>query len=273
MFITQRLPHMKFIAVIGCAAILGACAAPQPVPSDGQDPLEAANRNIHNLNKFLDKNALYPVARGYDAVMPDLLAQGVTNVANTLSLPGKAVNHFLQGDLGAGFKMSSRFLINATIGVAGLFDAASEFKIYEDDTDFGETLYAWGVTSGPYVELPLLGPSNARDAVGAVVDIAFDPIGALLPDLDQPPRIAARAGRALDTRTRYATTIDGLLYDSADSYTQAKLYTIQNRRFQLTGGAASAVSADIETLTLTDDALDDPYFDPYSDPYGDSYEE
>lgn len=272
---------IKFSAPTGIKAILctiavvslTACAAPQAVPSDGNDPFETANRGVHAVNKALDKYALYPAARAYDKVMPNFAARAVTNFADTVALPGVAVNHFLQGDIGAGFKMSSRFLINATIGLAGLFDASSEFKLYLDDTDFGETLYTWGVNSGPYVELPLLGPSNARDATGMIVDIAFDPIGALLPDLEQPPRTAARVGRAFDRRTTYATAIDGLLYNSADSYTQAKLYTIQNRRFQLTGGALATLADTPQTADETGAEFVDPYTDPYADPYGDPYAE
>ena len=143
--------------------------------------------------------------------------------------------------------------MNSTIGVVGLFDPATEFGIVGKETDFGETLHVWGAGEGNYVELPFLGPSTERDMVGIAVDAALNPWRYVLPrkELNATTGLGL-AGSVLD-RSRYSETVDSILYDSADSYAQARLIYLQNRRFKLgqtAGGAA-------------DDAFEDPYEDPY----------
>ena len=100
----------------------------------------------------------------------------IVNFSDNVSLPGMVVNNVLQGDIGGTVTNTMRFLLNSTVGVLGLFDPAGAIGITEVKTDFGETLAVWGVGEGPYIELPLLGPSTARDAVGQVVDFALDPL-------------------------------------------------------------------------------------------------
>ena len=202
------------------------------------DPHEAVNRQNHELNRSLDKALLRPAGVGYSQAMPDDLEDSVSNFASNLSLPGNVVNNLLQGNIEGAFRNSVRFVVNSTLGFAGLFDAAGDFGIEEVPGDFGQTLHVWGVPEGAYVELPLLGPSTERDAVGKIVDLATNPLSYVLPTPERYVGTASRAIAGVGARGRFADTIDSVLYESADSYAQARQIYLQNRRFQLEGASA-----------------------------------
>ncbi|MEO0487855.1 MAG: VacJ family lipoprotein [Pseudomonadota bacterium] len=236
------------------AGLLAGCAAG---PS-GEDRFETPNRAVHGFNKGLDTVILRPASQAYGTVVPDVVRQGVSNVASNVSLPGDVVNHTLQGEFRSAANMTGRFLVNSTFGVLGLFDIAGPAGVPEDDTDFGETLHVWGAGEGAYVELPLLGPSTSRDAVGTVVDTILNPIGAVIETPESTYVAASRTGSLLDGRYRFTNTIDSVLYDSADSYAQSRLVYLQNRRFELgddttTPAASSGAGGD--------DLYDDLYFE------------
>ena len=240
---------------LALALALAACG-PAPAARGINDPAEAQNREVHRLNVAVDRGVLRPAAQAYGTVVPGPLRTGVSNVASNLGQPRLVVNDLLQGQVDDAVTNTFRFLVNSTFGLGGVLDVATSMGIFEQDTDFGETLHVWGVGEGAYVELPLLGPSTGRDAVGTVVDIALNPLGwADLSDDAAQGVAAARVGGALDRRFRFAGTIDGILYDSADSYAQARLLYLQNRRFQLGGDGAAADYGDL-------------YGDLGSDPYG-----
>jgi phospholipid-binding lipoprotein MlaA len=144
-----------------------------------------------------------------------------------------------------------RFLLNSTLGIAGLFDVAQSFGLPEAHTDFGETLHVWGVGEGAYLELPLLGPSTERDALGRVVDIVFDPVTTVLSGRDASVATAFTLGSKVGDRLRFGGAVDSVLYESADSYAQSRLLYLQSRRHQLSGQEENDAEA----------------FDPYADPY------
>lgn len=224
------------------ALFLAGCAA------DGgdNDPLRPVNLAVHGVNKGLDTVVLRPASKVYGAVLPQEVQNSVRNGAANLSLPGDVVNHALQGQIGTAARMTGRFVMNSTIGIAGLFDPATNAGLPADDTDFGETLAVWGVGEGPYVELPVFGPSTARGAVGKVVDIAFDPLSHLAGPRESDVILAAKALEIVDTRHRLGEVLDSTLYDSADSYEAAKQAYLANRRRNLKGGT-------------TDEDLEDPF--------------
>ena len=227
-------------------ALLGLAACSPGAANNGiSDPNEAQNRSVHAFNLALDRNLLRPIANGADDALPDPVVEGVSNFAENLELPGRVVNNVLQLHLGKAVENTVRFAINSTIGIGGLFDPATAAGVYGKKTDFGETLHVWGVDEGNYVELPFLGPSTDRDALGQVVDFALDPLKLFLPRDSNMPLIAKIAGKIAD-RGRYSETVDSILYDSADSYAQARLLYLQNRRFEL--GQAPA-----------DENFEDPY--------------
>ncbi len=133
---------------------------------EASDPLEPLNRAIFSFNLTLDKAILRPIATVYNAALPDPVRDGVRNFLNNLRTPIILANDVLRGEIGRAGDTVGRFLLNSTLGVGGLFDIASELGFDFHNEDFGQTLAVWGIGEGPYLMLPIFGPSNPRDAVG-----------------------------------------------------------------------------------------------------------
>ena len=148
----------------GCATVPGA-----PKLSK-EDPWENFNRKIFNFNEALDEAVLKPVATAYRTVVPQLVRTGVSNVLGNIGDLWSAANHLLQGKIHSGLDMAARVMANSTLGLGGLLDPASEMGLTRQSEDFGQTLGRWGVGPGPYLVLPLLGPSTLRDSSALVVD-------------------------------------------------------------------------------------------------------
>ena len=236
----------RLVVSLGIAAFLGLTACGPAVPTQGiSDPREQQNRAAHKFNLALDKNLVRPIANSATKVVPVQVQQGVVNFADNLELPGRVVNNLLQLRLGKAVENTTRFVINSTIGIGGLFDVATAAGAPGKATDFGETLYIWGVPEGNYVELPALGPSTDRDALGKAVDYLLDPMKLVLPPKSRISLLAS-IGAQLADRGRYSETVDSILYDSADSYAQTRLFYLDHRRFNL--GEAPA-----------DSSFEDPY--------------
>lgn len=232
-----------FVALLASAALLSACAKQSPgAKAAGEmfDPYENTNRSIHSFNRGVDKYAFRPASKGYVSVVPPDLVQAFNNFAVNISMPGQAVNLLLQGKPKESGIALSRFFINSVFGIAGLGDPSSEFNIPYVDTDFGETLHVWGVEEGAYVELPFYGPSTARDSVGVVVDFFTNPITFARQNPADNIGVYSEIVRRMGDRGTYSDTIDAILYESADSYAQARQIFLQNRRFQL--GEAGAIT-------------------------------
>ncbi len=233
------------------AGLLSGCAAQQPAQGIN-DPNEPFNRKVHSFNVGLDRNLVRPVSKGYAAVLPGPVRQGVSNFADNLEVPTTIVNNVLQGRIGRASENTLRFAVNTVFGLAGFVDIASVLTIPDRKSGFGETLAVWGVGEGAYVERPILGPSTTRDAVGGIVDIFTDPLSTVVKAPDSYYGTGAKVGSKLNDRARFSDTIDGILYDSADGYAQARLLYLQKRRFD---------------LGQTNDT-DTPFLDPYEDANG-----
>lgn len=238
------LPHFALLLALGVAA-----CGPAPAPQGINDPYETENRATHAFNVAMDRNVLKPLSSGMGT---GPISTGISNFADNLGTPSDVVNSLLQVRVGRATHNTLRFAINTVIGLGGIFDPATAMGVGEKKTDFGETLHVWGVEEGAYMELPLLGPSTQRDALGSVVDLALDPMNYLLPRPESYVGTMAKLAAKLGDRRRYSATVDSILYESADSYLQARLLYLQNRRYQL--GQTSGESADFE----------DPYEDPYA---------
>jgi len=238
------------IVIAATAAISVAACTRGPNPDD---PFEATNRQIHEFNKGLDSGVLRQ-AGGFAASVPDEIRLPVTNFADNVALPGMVLNGLLQGDIGGAATNTLRFVINSTWGLLGIADPAGEIGLPAQDTDFGETLAVWGVPAGAYLELPGLGPSTQRDAVGRLVDLIIDPLDRVGHRAMIEYGTAARIAELMIDRGAFGDTLDSILYDSADSYAQTRLIYLQNRQFDL-GQTA-------------DDAYIDPYSDIDADPSG-----
>lgn len=267
---------------LALTAALGACAtdsARQRAGSGINDPAEPVNRAVHSFNRGVDRVIFRPASKGYVAVVPDPMITSFSNFAENLNNPGMAVDYLLQGKPKEAGIAVGRFLLNTTFGLAGFFDPSSEMGIPRIDTDFGETLHVWGFGEGAYVELPLYGPSTTRDAVGVVINTFTTPLNFTPTRAVDNIGVWAELVRRMGDRGRYSDTIDSILYGSADSYAQARLIYLQNRRFELASGDDSAY-LDLYTDPYSgsgapagDAASEDPYADPYSDPYTDPYED
>lgn len=216
------------------------------------DPFEENNRGTHQFNKDMDRWIVAPVSRGYGNSTSDGLRDVFGNFASHLGLPNDVINNVLQGELDSAVQNTGRFVMNTVVGFAGFFDPASDVNMTRVEADFGETLHVWGVAEGAYVEMPFLGPSNNRDTIGVVVDVALNPFIVILQDPQQYIGIVAYILDAMGNRYEYDSVIESILYQSADSYSQARSIYTQNRRYEL--------GMDAEDL----------YLDPYSDdPYED----
>ena len=218
------------------ALLVAACSAQNGTGESGDaiyDPYEETNRNIHAFNRGLDRAVVRPVGVGITTILPDEVEDSIGNFATNLGQPKVMVNSLLQGDL-RGLGISTvRFLTNSTLGLFGLFDVASELNVPQHDADFGQTLYVWGVKEGAYIEIPVLGPSTQRALTGKVVDLILDPLGYYADSPEKYYETVSSVTSSLSDRGRYAETIDSVLYESADSYAQARLIYLQNRRFEL----------------------------------------
>lgn len=214
------------------ALALGACAAPDP-GAEVFDPYEDTNRKIHNANVAIDRALVRPAARTYGKVVPDGPARAINNFAFNFSEPRNFVNSLLQGRLEPAIEAGIRFAINTTVGIGGLFDPATALGIEGQSTDFGETLYVWGVEEGAYVELPLVGPSTVRHTTGRVADLFMNPLSYVLPTPEAYYGTATSLMWALDTRDDFSNTVDDIFDNSEDSYAQARILYLQNRRHKL----------------------------------------
>ncbi|MDJ0831872.1 MAG: VacJ family lipoprotein [Gammaproteobacteria bacterium] len=155
--------------------LIGGCATLEG-PPDPDDPFESYNRAMYKFNDSLDRVVLKPVAEGYVNVTPTPVRKGVTNFFSNLDDVVVVVNDVLQLKLVQAASDLTRFVVNSTLGIAGIFDVASPMGLRKHNEDFGQTLGRWGVGSGPYLVLPYFGPSSPRDGVGLYVDLSeIDP--------------------------------------------------------------------------------------------------
>ena len=158
------------------ALSLSACVTlPPNSPRAPQDPWESWNRGVYKVNDKLDRAIARPVARAYVSVVPQTLRTGVSNFFDNLGMPTVMINDALQGKILASFTDLGRFVMNSTFGLGGLFDPASRAGIPHNNEDFGQTLGKWGVHPGPFIELPILGPSDLRDGPSKLVDAYTNP--------------------------------------------------------------------------------------------------
>ena len=205
------------LSVLGLAAVLAApgIASAQEAQSD---PWEGFNRDMFAVHESMDQAVLEPVARGYRAVTPRPVRRGVLNFLRNLRAPVIFVNDVLQGEVGRAGTTAARFGVNTTIGIAGVFDPATSMGLERHDEDFGQTLAVWGVDSGPYVFVPLLGPTTVRDGAGRLVDIALDPLTwAEFDDVDKV-RVGRTVLAGVATRELVLETVDDIRRDSLDPY-------------------------------------------------------
>ncbi len=233
---------------------LSACSTPE-TPTDIHDPYEAVNRGVHAVNKGADTLFFRPASKVYGTIVPQPARAGLSNAADNIDTPRSIMNDLLQGEGEDAVHNTFRFIINTTVGIFGFFDPANAIGLEERKTGFADTLAVWGAREGAYLELPLFGPSTERDAIGQFVDILSNPLNIALPDDGDEIAATTSLPSVLNSRYEFGDTVDGILYESADSYVQMRLFYLESRRFELDG------------QTPADNA-----FDPYEDLYDEVYE-
>ncbi len=251
-------PRRIMLGVVTGALLLAGCAGG---PSGGQgpatdnaeatrdqgvdDPLEPVNRTIFGFNQAVDKVAIRPVTMGYRAVVPSTLRDRVHDFLTNLTEPLTALHSLLQGRPGDAGKSVMRFAFNTTLGMGGLVDIAGKGGVTVPREDAGQTFAVWGMPSGPYLVLPLLGPSNPRDAAGTAVDWFLDPVNAWArahPE-DEPLANGRTVARVIDARSQRFKEINELERTSLDFYAAVRSMYRQHRREAITNGKDDQTSS------------------------------
>ncbi len=251
--------------VLGVLAglLLGGCATRPSDPDDlayyreANDPFEPLNRAVFAFNEAADRVVLRPLAIGYRKAVPKGVRIGLRNFSNNLQSPGILINDLLQGEGVRARETLGRFLTNTILGLGGLIDIASEAGIPYHEEDFGQTLAVWGVESGPYVVLPLLGPTTFRDGIGDGVDAMADPVGRVIRDEYGLEGSAVRYSvDTIDWRAANLEAVDELRRSSLDFYATVRSAYRQRRTVEIrNGGAAGLDSGDAQPM-LQFDSMD-----------------
>lgn len=217
--------------LLSITIILGGCASTGS--SDPRDPIEEFNRAMFKFNEGIDNALFKPIAKGYRTAVPPPINQGVSNFFGNINDVVSAVNGLLQAKFKQGGSDIARVLINSTLGIFGLFDFATDMGFEKHDEDFGQTMGKWGIGNGPYLVLPILGPSTVRDTAGFVVDAnAFDPIY----QADHiPTRNSLLVTEAIDTRAGLLGASNVLEKAALDRYEFLKESYLQRRDAEIHG--------------------------------------
>jgi phospholipid-binding lipoprotein MlaA len=235
-------------AALAMLLALGACTAVPTNPAaratyhEANDPAEPTNRVIFDGNQWVDRNALQPVARTYQAYVPGGVRNALRNFSQNLKGPVVLVNDVLQGNMSRAWTTTQRFVVNTTVGGAGLFDVASDWELPAHEADFGQTLGVWGVGPGPTVQLPLFGPSNLRDAAGTAFGFLGDPVG-YVPGI-QVVQVSGSVVDVVDGRARMLRVTDDLEKNSIDYYAVLRSLYRQRRTAFIAEGKAGGLPAD-----------------------------
>jgi phospholipid-binding lipoprotein MlaA len=226
---------MMFLMFINVSVMLSACTNSEEVFRDKElgiyDPFEKYNRQSLRANNALDKAVLEPIAKGYRKVTPKAARIITRNFLTNLNSPIDIGNQILQGDAKGAANASARMVINTLAGFGGILDLAEQGGIPREPEDFGQTLAVWGVGNGPYIMLPLMGPSNLRDVSGMVVDRMADPLSNYLFNINEGHLQYTRTGvTILSKREELIEVIDDLRQNSFDSYAAIRSAYHQQRK-------------------------------------------
>ncbi len=233
---------LALIGLTGCSSI-PMTQVEQEEAAAINDPVESLNRVVFDVNDFLDRLLIRPLAEAYRAVLPEFLRNRITSILGNMGEPIIMANNLLQAEFTRAGTTLGRFLMNTTLGFGGSFEVANEYGLERQTGDFGQTLYSWGLGSGPYIVLPLFGPSNIRDAIGLGVDTMMSPWKYAVIYGDSMTKdtftIADTTASALSRREANIEGIDALREGSLDFYAQMRSVYRQYRAKQLGVSLAS----------------------------------
>ncbi|MGZ5924010.1 MAG: MlaA family lipoprotein [Rhizomicrobium sp.] len=222
------------VAAFFASASLAGCATD---PSGQNDPYEQTNRSIFSFDQKIDHAVARPIGVFYNHAVPEFARDGIHNFLGNLDAPVTLGNDVLQGDPARAGQTLGRIVINSTLGVGGLVDVAAKMGIPRHDEDFGQTLGVWGVGEGPYLVLPLAGPSNPRDATGEVADYFMDPLTYMKWN-NSTLYMGIRTGMGfVDLRARNVENLDQIERTSVDLYATTRSLYRQHRNAEIRNGA------------------------------------
>ncbi|MCW8831210.1 MAG: VacJ family lipoprotein [Gammaproteobacteria bacterium] len=232
---------------VGCTTLEG--------PENPDDPFESFNRSMYSFNEKLDEYVMKPVAEGYQAITPDAVDTGVTNFFGNLGDVLTLINDLLQLKIDDAIATSARIAFNSTIGLFGIMDVATDFGLPKHEEDFGQTLGAWGVESGPYLVLPFFGPSNIRDTAGFVADNTE--LDYIYDDMSQSDAYSLLALKYIDKRADLLKAKDIVDETAPDPYAFIRDAWMQRRKNKVYDGNPPEEDEDdlFEEDLFTDDIV------------------
>ncbi len=248
-------PSLKRLQLLLIGLLISGCATVEGT-RDKSDPFESYNRAVFEFNDGFDRHVLMPVAEGYDAVMPNQVNNSISNFFSHLDDVVVIINDILQLKPDQTLSDIGRFTFNTTFGLLGLFDVASHMGLPKHNEDFGQTLGRWGVGSGPYLILPILGPSTMRDGPSLLADWQIDPIAQIE---DTPSRWATLGLKAVDTRAGLLRASRILDTAALDRYVFMRDAYLQQRKSRVYDG--NPPQSELDEF----DPFADEDFDPLAD--------
>jgi phospholipid-binding lipoprotein MlaA len=248
----QPVKGLRRLAALTCTGLLlSGCATTGP--RNAADPFEHVNRDAYRMNDTIDRAALKPVAKAYQDHTPAWLQTGVGHFFTNLGYPWTILNQLLQGKIVAAGQDTARFVINSTLGWAGIFDVASGANLPEHEEDLGQTLGKWGVPPGPYLMVPLLGPATVRDLPSVVAERFFTPLYWFNTG---NAKWGSLVVSTVDKRARLLS-LDPTLDKVFDKYAFIRDAYLQRRQFQVYDGNPPEEPVDPEMQQLIDEANQD----------------
>jgi phospholipid-binding lipoprotein MlaA len=240
--------HVVALAMLAASASLAGCATPPTDPAARaefertNDPLEPWNRKVFAFNLYLDDHVGKPVALAYRDNVPKFARDRFRDFYDNFTSPVTFVNDVLQGESGRAAETATRFWVNSLFGMAGFFDVAGQYGLKKHKEDFGQTLAVWGVDPGPYLMVPVIGPSNPRDLSGKVVDSFLNPISYALSNAGVAwlETIAGIVDQ-VDERSRLIEPMDELRRTSLDFYASVRSLYRQNRASEISNGKPTKI--------------------------------
>jgi phospholipid-binding lipoprotein MlaA len=216
----------RFGRTVLMLTVVAMVAVAAPAVAEEDDPWQSLNRRTFAFNEWLDRNLLIPVANAWDFVAPDAVQTGIQNIFDTADMVVVFGNDVLQLKPVAAGQDLARLVVNATVGIGGIFDVATQVGIPQNDEDFGQTLGYWGVPAGPYLVLPIFGPSNPRDAFGFAVDTMSNPWTYYV---DWYVSVSIAVFKFVNLRTIYLEDVEDLRAAAIDYYVFQRNAYVQNR--------------------------------------------
>jgi len=229
--------NLSLLAALCASLLVSACASHDPEAIAQNDPWEPTNRAVFDFDIKLDHAVARPVAKFYRSAVPEPARDGIHNALTNLNSPVVFTNDVLQGDADKATDTFGRFMINSTVGVAGLVDVAAKMGIPGHDNDFGITLGKAGAAEGSYLVLPFVGPKPPRDLVGTGVDIAFDPLTYMSWNNSTLYMIIRGGLGVLDSRAANIDAVDQIERSSIDFYATTRSLYRQYRNAEIRNGA------------------------------------